>query len=96
MKHNILICGLICEFFACLRVPVIISFMHPGYRKRVEAFGDYEWLWVLKYGNPDDFTIIDIDTTRFIITMTAIAILTAICYLIANNKNAKEFTNNQK
>lgn len=94
MKHKILIAGLFFEFLACLRVPVIISFMHPGYEQRVKAFGDYEWLWVLKsiykpssYGN--DYVMCDIDIPRLIITMVAIAILTTMLYLIARSKETK-------
>ena len=77
MKHNILIFGLVCEFFICLYVPMRVTFSTT-----YELVG-YNWLWKSHtaevQANPD--------ITRLILSIIAMALLTTICYIIANKNN---------
>lgn len=82
MKRIVIIIGLICEFFACLYVPMKAP---VGMNSSAYEVLGYYWIWHIcskdlhcSWSTPD--------ISRIVIGMLAIAILTAIFYLIFDKK----------
>lgn len=82
MKRIVIIIGLICEFFACSYVPMKSPI---GSNSTTYEVLGYYWIWhicpkysICSWSTPD--------IPRLVIGMLAIAILTAIFYLIFDKK----------
>lgn len=78
-KKKVLCIGLLCEFLACLCVPMSgnVGVVHYPLNK----FLDYDWLWTSQING----NYVHIDISRLLVGMMAIAFLTALGYIIAKN-----------